>query len=383
MTITDLPAAAARSTAAASGADAAVAPRRPRRGHLLRTGLRRAAETVTTPLVPADYLDLVDPLGSRAQLRARIEAVRPETRDAVTLLLRPGRGWRGHRPGQYVRIGVDVDGVRLWRAYSITSGPRSDARISVTVKAIPGGRVSTHLVRRATPGTVVQLDAATGDFTLPDPAPSRVLFITAGSGITPVMGMLRHHLPALRDVVVVHSAPTPDDVIFGAELRDMARVGRVRLIERHTELDGMLTPRDLDLVVPDRGAREAWACGPPGMLDDLEDHWAAVGESARLHTERFRARVLVTGAGGEVAFGEGGPVVEADGATPLLDVGEAAGVLMPSGCRMGICFGCVLPLRAGAVRDLRTGTVTTAEPGDGVKVQTCVTAAAGPCELET
>ena len=68
--------------------------------------------------------------------------------------------------------------------------------------------------------------------------------------------------------------------------------------------------------------------------------------------------------------------------TPLLDVGEAAGVLMPSGCRMGICFGCVSSLRSGAVRDLRTGAVTTAEPGDGVMVQTCISAAAGPCEIE-
>ena len=74
--------------------------------------------------------------------------------------------------------------------------------------------------------------------------------------------------------------------------------------------------------------------------------------------------------------------VEADGATSLLDAGENAGVLMPSGCRMGICFGCVAPLREGAVRDLRTGDVTTASPGDGVVVQTCISVAAGRCELD-
>ena len=71
-----------------------------------------------------------------------------------------------------------------------------------------------------------------------------------------------------------------------------------------------------------------------------------------------------------------------DGATPILDAGEQAGVLMPSGCRMGICFSCVLPLREGSVRDLRSGDVTTAAPGDGVLIQTCVSAAAGPCDID-
>ena len=68
---------------------------------------------------------------------------------------------------------------------------------------------------------------------------------------------------------------------------------------------------------------------------------------------------------------------------PLLEAGEAAGVLMPSGCRMGICFSCVLPLREGAVRDLRDGQITTAEPGDTILVQTCISAAAGPCRPST
>jgi ferredoxin len=98
--------------------------------------------------------------------------------------------------------------------------------------------------------------------------------------------------------------------------------------------------------------------------------------------ESFRPTVLATGEGGTVTFSRSGTVVQADGGVPLLQAGEAAGVLMPSGCRMGICFSCVLPLKEGAVRDLRDGTVTTAAPGDGVLVQTCVSAAAGPCQLD-
>ncbi|MEV1145998.1 ferredoxin reductase [Micromonospora sp. NPDC049799] len=349
----------------------------------LRGRILRLAAAVTTPLLPDDYLDLVAPLRSGADLRGRILDVRPETADAATLVIRPGRDWRGHTPGQYVRLGVDVDGVRQWRAYSVTSspGPRTGP-IAITVKAIPDGVVSNHLVRRVRPGTVVHLDQARGDFVLPATRPERVLFVTAGSGVTPVMGILRSGALAGADVVVVHSAPTPADVIFAAELRALADAGALRLVERHTDTAGLLSVGDLDALVPDLLDRETWACGPVGLLDALEAHWTAAGRADRLHTERFRPTVVTAGEGGTVSFGRSGVTVAADGATPLLDAGEAAGVLMPSGCRMGICYGCVLPLRSGAVRDLRNGALTTAVPGDGVLIQTCVSAAAGPCDID-
>jgi stearoyl-CoA 9-desaturase NADPH oxidoreductase len=354
-----------------------------RSGTPLRDRVLRLAEMVTTPLLPEDYLDIVSPLRSGADLRGRIVAVHPETHDAVTLVIQPGRGWQGHTPGQYTRIGVDVDGVRQWRAYSLTSPvERADGCIAITVKAMPDGKVSNHLVRRAQPGTIIQLDQAQGDFVLPDERPEKVLFVTAGSGITPVMGMLRNALDAPMDVVLLHSAPTPEDVIFAAELRRLAAEDHITLIEKHTDRDGVLDVADLGDLVPDYAERQTWACGPTGLLDALEAHWESAGIGERLHTERFRPTVLATGEGGTVRFTEADVTLEADGATPILDAGERAGVLMPSGCRMGICFGCVLPMREGAVRDLRNGDLTTAAPGDGVLIQTCVSAVAGTCDID-
>lgn len=355
----------------------------------LARGARRVAEALATPLVPADYLDLFDPMRAGADLRGRILEVRPETADAVTVVIRPGRGWRGHVPGQYIRIGVDIDGVRHWRAYSLTH--RADGTpaagipagcVAITTKAIPGGTVSTHLVRHARPGTLVHLDQATGEFTLPTPAPAKVLFLTAGSGITPVMGMLRNHLGELADVAHVHCAPTAADVIFADELRAHAADGSLAL---HLNLDdehGVLDLDRLDALVPDWRERETWLCGPTALLDAAEAHWAEAGVPDLLHVERFRPTVVEPGEGGTVTFAASGRVVEADGATPILDAGEEAGVLMPSGCRMGICFGCVVTMRQGAVRDLRTGELTVAEADERVPVQTCVNAAAGACELE-
>ncbi|WP_240977789.1 ferredoxin reductase [Knoellia koreensis] len=349
----------------------------------LRDAALRVAHAVTTPVLPADYLDLIAPLRAGADLRGRVVAVTPETADAATVVIRPGRGWRGHVPGQYTRIGVDVDGVRNWRAYSLTCPvDAADGLISITVKAIPDGKVSNHVVRDLRPGTLIHLDQATGDFTLPTPRPAKALFLTAGSGITPVMGMLRNHLAELPDAVLVHSAPTPTDVIFAERLREWGGRGDLRLVERHTDTDGMLSPADLDELVPDWRERETWCCGPTGMLDAFEEAYAAAGLSERLHTERFRPVVVAEGEGGTVTFAAQGKTVEADGATPILDAGEEAGVLMPSGCRMGICFGCVVPLRQGAVRDLRNGELTVATEGDGVRIQTCISAAAGECEID-
>jgi ferredoxin-NADP reductase len=238
-------------------------------------------------------------------------------------------------------------------------------------------------VRRTPAGTVVGLEQALGEFVLRDPLPAELLFITAGSGITPVMGMLRSKVggpspsgAALPDMVVVHVARTPQDVIFGAELRELARTGVIRLHEWHTAAAGRPTAARLTAYAPDRAT---WACGPGALLDDLEAHFAQTGAARELSVERFRTPLTSAGAGGRVSFLRSGQVVHADGQTPLLHAGEAAGALLPSGCRMGNCHTCVGRLRAGRVCDLRTGEVH-GTPGD--MVQTCVSAAAGPVEID-
>ena len=360
-------------------------------GDTLRRGAYRLAELATTPLVPADYLDVFNPLRPGADLRGRIEHIQPETADAATIVIRPGADWAGHVPGQYVRIGIDVDGVRLWRAYSLTHGPRADGRISITVKAVPDGKVSNHLVHRAQVGTLVHLEQAAGEFVLP-PDGGRFLFVTAGSGITPVIGMLRNLFPvaesgAVRldrsrpfDITVVHVAPSEPDSIFIRNLRALDEAGLINLVARYDDVHGVLDVDELAALVPDLHERTTLACGPAGLLDALQRHHEAKG--LELLTEQFRVATVATGEGGTVTFTQNGTTVEAAGDRPLLEEAEDAGVLMPSGCRMGICYGCVLPMREGSVRDLRTGEITTAVEGDGVNIQTCINAAAGSCQID-
>jgi ferredoxin-NADP reductase len=357
------------------------------RGVSLRQRLRSLADAAVTPLDLDDVLDVFHPLRSGADLRGRIVSVTAETPESATILVKPGKDWAGHVPGQYVRVGVDVDGVRLWRTYSLTHGPRADRCLSITVKAIPGGVVSNYLVHRARAGEMLQLEQAEGEFVLPQPLPDKLLLVTAGSGITPVIGMLRNlfsrRTPVDTDIVLVHVNINESTAIFRDELRAHGAAGRITLIERYDETHGMLDVAHLPALVPDLDERLAYACGPAGLLDALEQHHAERGLS--LTTERFRTVLLEAGEGGTLAFADG-TVLEADGGTPLLDVAEGAGVLMPSGCRMGICMGCVLPLKSGTVRDLRNGALTSAVPGEtgpgGVRIQTCINAAAGDCTID-
>lgn len=353
--------------------------------HPVRRKALRAVRSLFSPLLPDDYLELINPLWSTRELRGRIEQIRPETRDAATIVIRPGFAWEGHEPGQYLRVGVVVDGIFHWRAYSITSDPgREDGCIAITPKLVPEGKVSPHFVRQATPGSIVRLGGVEGEFTLPDPLPEKLLFISAGSGITPIMSMLRclHRRDELDDVVVLHSARTEEDVIFGEQLRALdARHRGLRLHLQITGRDGRMGPQDLDRLCADWREREAFASGPGDLLDALCEHWESHGDPERLNMERFQPRIGggEEGEGGTIRFLKSDREVEADGSTPILVAGEEAGLELPYGCREGICHTCIGKLCSGRLRDLRNGRIVGT---DGEMVRTCIHAAEGPVEIE-
>jgi ferredoxin-NADP reductase len=331
---------------------------------------------------------MINPLWSTREVRGRVEELTREAGDATTVLIRPGHTWPGHEPGQYLRIGFDVDGIRHWRAYSITSDPgRPDGFISITPKLVEEGKVSPYVNRELRPGTIVVLSDVEGQFVLPDPPPERLLFISAGSGITPIMAMLRKldREDELRDAVHLHSAPTPDDVIFGDRMRELdAKNDGLKLHIQHTREDasGRITPDRLDELCADWRERDTFLCGPAEMLDDYEPLWREAGLEDKLHMERFQPVI-----GGDAHGGKGGPISflasgergASDGTVPILVAGEAAGAALPFGCRMGICHTCVGKLCSGQLRDMRSGEVHGEE---GQTVRICINAPEGPVEID-
>jgi ferredoxin-NADP reductase len=347
------------------------------------------ASLATTPLAPSHYLELINPLRATHTLNARVESVRDETADARTLTLRPGRGWRTHRAGQFVRVSAGIDGRVVTRTYSIASTPdRKDGCIAITVKVVPGGKMSRHLARDVKPGDYLTLAPPQGDFTMPEGAPVRPLFLTGGSGVTPVASMVRTLAArgAMPSAVHVHYAPNARDAIYGAELaRLSAELQGYRFVLVTTRDGGAHANRfdraQLDALAPDWQTREAWACGPKELLGAIESTFSSARLTDRLHIERFRADLAPpdpAASGGRVRFGLSRAEVEANGHTSLLQVAESAGVNAPHGCRMGICHSCDATMVSGCVRDLRTGKRID-EPG--TRVQVCVCAAAGDVEL--
>lgn len=361
-------------------------------GPSLWSRVTRVADYFSYPLLTSHYVELVNPLWATHQLQARVIKVWDETKDARTITLKPGLNWHRHRAGQHVRVGIPVAGKHFTRTYTISSPPeRDDDSFTITVKAIAKGTISHHIVRNIKVGDYLPIGLPQGDFYLPDAQPVLPLFITAGSGITPAISMLRSLIARERlpDSVHIHYAPHELDVIFGADLREMAnKHKRYRLHEVHThaygedkQTKGYFNEEQLNRLCPDWRDRDVYACGPPGLVAALERHFEAAGLSRKLNIERFLAdfaEVPKDAVGGRVRFMISNVEVQADHQTPLLRVAENAGMNPPHGCRMGICHTCNCTLISGAVRDLRTGQLITEA---GSIVQTCVSATAGDCEL--
>jgi ferredoxin-NADP reductase len=361
------------------GADPEVAP--------WRRKLLQGAKALTTPLLPDDYIELLNPLWTTRELKGKVEQVRPETDHTSTIVVRPAFPWPGHKPGQYLRIGVEIDGRRHWRAYSLTSDPEHpDGLISITVKHVPEGKLSPYFTREIQPEATVFLGDVEGTFNLPETQPERLLFISAGSGITPIFSMLREleRHDGITDVVHIHSERDGDGIVFKDYFDELGQrhSGYNRIVNLSSE-SGRITPQDLDDMCSDWRDREGFASGPSELLDELGSHWAEEGDADRLAMERFQPVIgqgdADIGSGGTVRFRVTETEATCDKGVSILVGGEDAGASLPFGCRMGICHTCVGKLAEGKVRDLRTGEISGEE---GEMVRTCVNAPEGHVEID-
>lgn len=359
---------------------------------LTRTVLQsRALAALASPHGVDRYLEQVNPMWAAREVRARIVDVHREVDvpghpPVATVTLQPTSTWQGHRAGQHVQLGVEPDeGARahrrLQRVFSVSSpDSRPGDRFTITVRANPDGLVSRYLVERARPGTMVHLSQAEGDFVLPDQVPDHILLISGGSGITPVMSMLRalQRRTHRGRITFLHYAQSPDHQIFADELDMTRRSGHgieVRLL--HPELgDPTLSPAYLDRMVPGYRDVPTWACGPAPLIDAVQ---AAYEGSEALRVEYFKPPRTVSGdAEGAVEFARSGKHAANSGAS-LLDQAEALGLKPEFGCRMGICFSCVSRKSEGTVRNVLTGEESCL-PDEDIRI--CVSAPVGDCVVD-
>lgn len=320
-----------------------------------------AVRRLIDPAAVEFWVQHLDPLFALERVRARVEAVRPETPRVRTFVLRPNRCWRGFRAGQHAVLTLDVDGRRLSRTFSLAGG-EDEPTLRLTVGRQPDGRVTGALHDRVRPGDVVELGQAQGDFVLPEDPDVPLLLVAGGTGLTPFLAMLRTLAArrARRDVVLLCWAPRRAELIAREELGALARgLPGFRLHAAYTRAGMARFSGDLlREQVPDWRARRAYVCGPDALTDAVADHWRAAGLETQLRREWFGApRAATPGAGPlAVACTRSDRTVTVPGVRSLLVELEAAGLRPAHGCRAGICRQCTCRLASGAVEELRTGT---------------------------
>ncbi|WP_418005310.1 ferredoxin reductase [Mycobacterium sp. PDNC021] len=322
------------------------------------------------------YTEVFDRTWTVNDARAKVVAVRRQTPRSVTLTLQPNDAWQGFKAGQHINLTVEIDGRRRTRCYSPANSEGSPV-IELTVGLHDGGLVSTHLFEHAEPGMVVHLDSVGGDFVMPEQRPRRILLISGGSGITPVLSMLRTLREENYDgeVAFVHYARNPEEAAYATELAATPGVKVLHSFTRSNrgDLSGHFGPDHLAAAMPNPDA--VFVCGPPALVDAVKDLLPGA------QSESFVPPVIAVpteASGGNIAFTESKVDIVDDGRS-ILEQAEAAGLNPTSGCRMGICHTCTRTKISGPVKNLITGAVSTA-PDEIIEI--CVTAPCGDVQID-
>lgn len=338
-------------------------------------------------LLEHDWLDFavshVDPLWSLDRLKAQVVSIHAETPDIRRIVMRPNQHWTGFQPGQFVSVRVPVNGVYCERCYSLTSDP-AEGLIEIAVKKQPGGKVSTWLHESLQVGDVLDLGAVGGEFVLPQQLDRPALMIAGGSGITPIYSLTRALLQRApdHDVLVMYYVNRAEDLAFANALQQLtAAHPGLRLVYALADQGGRFSEAQLQSVCPDWESRQAFLCGPQGLMDAVGAVWLQHGRSEQLLLERFGAAVQVSD-----ASANGMPVTLRRSqlqlthtANTLLESAEAAGARPAYGCRMGMCKQCTCTKVSGVVRDRITGAI---DDNPNTAIRLCITEPLSPVELD-
>lgn len=350
-----------------------------------------------SPLAFDDTLSLISPLLTVHRLHARVVSKQSETPGASTLVLQAGAAFGGLKPGQYVMIGVTIQGVKHRRAYSPRSVEGRTDRFAITVQRQPDGLVSRHLNEHTQPGDIVEIAQAAGHFVLPGTLPAEVLLMAGGSGITPCMAMLQHlyRTAPHTQATLIYFARSRQDRIFAQALEDLAqRWPQLRYVPIDSVANTPSSPnapaqRTLDTALLSQSIAHwtqvpAYCCGPAPLMDAARQLWRDAGVVSQLHLEVFAPPKL---SGDDHALHQVQLARQhhthcftAPGDQTLLVAGETAGLSLKHGCRQGICHECTCRLRSGSVLDLTSGQRID---GEGQPIRLCVSAPMSDLDLES
>jgi ferredoxin-NADP reductase len=314
------------------------------------------------------------------------KAVMEETHDARTFVFedRQSRTF-DFKPGQYATFKFEIGGKLCPRAYSICSTPTRPHNIQITVKRVPGGVVSNWLNDEMRPGMEVEIADIGGTFNYLDLPSSKPLFLSGGSGVTPVISMLQYINDVVdpTDVVFVYFSRTPRDIIFRDQLEFIAK--RFKNVTIHLVVGddseephfpgakGHIGAALMQSLVPDLQEREIFMCGPEGFMKAAREMARQISVTA-LHEESFGEKITIddTGdPGGEVYFALSGKHGKCAPGETLLEAALNVGIWIESSCQQGVCGSCRIRMTQGAVDMNDLGGLSDEEKAGGYVLACC------------
>nr|WP_111300136.1 hybrid-cluster NAD(P)-dependent oxidoreductase [Paracoccus saliphilus] len=322
----------------------------------------------------------------------------PETRDTATFIFRaPSGAWFDYQPGQFLTLDLPVPGGNVQRTYTISSSPSRPLSISVTVKAQASSIGTRWMLDHLRPGMRIKAFGPGGIFSFHRHVAKKYLFISAGSGITPMMSMTTWAWDQAQDtdLVFVHAARSPSDIIFRERLEQFAaRVPGVQLrftIEEPEPFktwhgyQGRLNSLMLGLMAPDYLEREVFCCGPEPFMQAVRDMLGSLGyDMNHYHQESFGAPVASEadapviddvspeeGASAEVTFSNSGVTASCAETDTILAVAKRSGLNIPSGCTFGLCGTCRILKTSGDVHMVHNGGISDEDIAEGYILACC------------
>jgi ferredoxin-NADP reductase len=322
----------------------------------------------------------------------------PDVADTASFTFRaPSGAWFDYQPGQFITLDLPVPGGNVQRTYTISSSPSRPLSISITVKAQAGSIGTRWMLDHLKPGMKIKAYGPAGIFSFHRHPAKKYLFISAGSGITPMMSMTTWAWDSgeMPDITFVHAARHPSDIIFRERLENFAnRVPGLKLRFTVEEPDsfrtwhgyqGRLSQIMLGLMAPDYLEREVFCCGPEPFMQAVREMLASLGfDMAHYHQESFGAPVHdegespalnditpEAGAAAEIAFTTSGITATCDETDTVLAVAKRSGLNIPSGCTFGLCGTCKVKKTAGEVHMVHNGGISDEDVADGFILACC------------
>ncbi|MBX5156945.1 hybrid-cluster NAD(P)-dependent oxidoreductase [Rhizobium sp. NZLR8] len=321
--------------------------------------------------------------------------VQQETHDVKTFTFASREGKRfAFKAGQYFLFDLEHNGDAENRCYSISSSPHRTNAFSVTVKRVPDGKISNWLHDTLVPGASVKANGPLGNFVRSEAPGRKLLLLSGGSGITPVMSILRELADSCEpaNVVFMHAARTPLDLIFRDELACIA--GRLKALRLHflpetvageaswPGLTGRISADYVRLAVPDIAERTVMCCGPAPFMAAARGISAELGVPASHYLEEsFDAAVIdepeipavqdAAAKAFQVTFSKQARSIEVTSGQSVLSCAKKAGVRIPSSCANGVCGTCKSKLTSGAVDMSHNGGIRQREIDAGFFLPCC------------